>query len=34
MGWRARQLVEERYTWERVTDSYEQLFESLVRANP
>lgn len=34
MGRRARQLVEERYTWDRVTDSYEQLFESLVRAHP
>lgn len=26
MGRRARQLVEERYTWERVTDDYERLF--------
>ncbi|MFP5286722.1 MAG: glycosyltransferase family 4 protein, partial [Thermoanaerobaculia bacterium] len=34
MGKRARQLVEERYTWDRVTDLYEQLFESLIRAHP
>ena len=34
MGRRGRQLVEERYSWERVTDEYERLFESLVRANP
>lgn len=29
MGRRARELVEERYTWERVTDDYEALFASL-----
>jgi glycosyltransferase involved in cell wall biosynthesis len=29
MGRRARQLIEERYTWERVTDDYEELFLSL-----
>lgn len=29
MGRRARRLVEERYTWERVTDDYEWLFHSL-----
>ena len=29
MGRRARQLVEERYTWERVTDDYEKLFEEV-----
>jgi len=28
MGHRARELVEERYTWERVTDDYEELFRS------
>lgn len=34
MGKRARQLVEEHYAWDRVTDLYERLFESLVRAHP
>jgi glycosyltransferase involved in cell wall biosynthesis len=29
MGRRARQLVEERYNWEGVTDDYEELFRSL-----
>ncbi|HYN23242.1 MAG TPA: glycosyltransferase, partial [Thermoanaerobaculia bacterium] len=29
MGRRARQLVEKRYTWERVADDYEELFLSL-----
>ena len=29
MGRRARTLVEERYTWERVADDYEALFRSL-----
>lgn len=29
MGRRARRLVEERYTWERVADDYERLFKSL-----
>jgi glycosyltransferase involved in cell wall biosynthesis len=29
MGRRARDLVEERYTWERVADGYEELFGSL-----
>ncbi|MFL6197739.1 MAG: glycosyltransferase family 4 protein [Thermoanaerobaculia bacterium] len=29
MGRRARQLVEERYTWERAADDYEELFRSL-----
>ncbi|HEX3131356.1 MAG TPA: glycosyltransferase family 4 protein [Thermoanaerobaculia bacterium] len=33
MGRRARELVEERYTWERVTDDYEALFESLTGSN-
>ncbi|MES1245038.1 MAG: glycosyltransferase family 4 protein [Acidobacteriota bacterium] len=30
MGRRARELVEERYTWKRVTDDYEALFRSLL----
>lgn len=33
MGRRARALVEERYTWERVTDDYEGLFASLTGSN-
>jgi glycosyltransferase involved in cell wall biosynthesis len=33
MGRRARELVEERYTWERVTDDYEALFRSLTGSN-
>ncbi len=31
MGRRARSLVEERYTWERVADDYERLFAELAR---
>ncbi len=31
MGHRARSLVEERYTWERVADDYERLFAELAR---
>ena len=29
MGRRARELVEERYGWERITDDYERLFREL-----
>jgi glycosyltransferase involved in cell wall biosynthesis len=31
MGWRARRLVEELYTWERVADDYERLFAEVGR---
>lgn len=31
MGRRARRLVEERYTWSRVVDDYERLFQEVIR---
>lgn len=34
MGRQARRLVEERYTWERVADGYEELFRSLCYTAP
>lgn len=34
MGERGRRLVEERYTWERVAEAYERLFEELRRGGP